>query len=768
MLMRTFFFVILCFPVLLLAQSTGTIRGFVYELESEEPIMFCNIVIPGTNMGTVSDDNGYFVISDIPLNKEFKIEVSFIGYKKFEENIKLSNEDVVLSRKYFLETETVKLSNVQVSAERQEMKNKVNASVIQLTSKVISQLPSMGGEPDLAQFLQVLPGVIFTGDQGGQLYIRGGAPIHNKVLLDGMTIYNPFHSIGFFSVFDTDIIKKVDVYTGGFGGEYGGRISSIMDIQTRDGNKKRLSGKLTSNTFASKLLVEGPIFKSNEKSISNSFILSAKSSYLDKTSESFYSYVADSGLPYSFSDLYSKFSFFSKNGSKVNIYGFNFSDNVNYVNLTELGWNTYGFGSNIVLVPSSAKMLVEGRVSYSKYDIFQEDVGAPRNNSDIAGFNLGLDFSYFISQKHELKYGVEALGYSTELAFRNAIGTLIEEKDHSTEFAGYISYKLNDNRLILNPSIRFQNYTSLGELSIEPRVGLKYNFSEKIRLKSSFGLFSQNLMSTSSDRDVVNLFSGFLASTTSLPDSFNEEIISSYLQKAYHYVLGLEYDLIDNMILNLEGYVKNFSQLISENKNQIFPDTPEFENEPDNLKKEFIIERGSAVGCDLLIKYFTSRLSIWTVYSFGIVERQDEIQSYYPHYDRRHNFNFVSSYLLDKKETWEVSIRWNYGSGFPFTKTQGYYESISFENGSDINVNTENGSLAVIYSELNTGRLPDYHRLDLSIKKKHKFSKYNILEWSLGITNCYDRSNIFYYDRIQSIRVDQLPIMPTLGLNWTF
>ena len=127
--MRTFFFVILFLPVLLLAQSTGTIRGFVYELESEEPIMFCNIVIPGTNMGTVSDDNGYFVISDIPLNKEFKIEVSFIGYKKFEENIKLSNEDVVLSRKYFLETETVKLSNVQVSAERQEMKNKVNAFI---------------------------------------------------------------------------------------------------------------------------------------------------------------------------------------------------------------------------------------------------------------------------------------------------------------------------------------------------------------------------------------------------------------------------------------------------------------------------------------------------------------------------------------------------------------------------------------------------------------------------------------------------------------
>ena len=148
--------------------------------------------------------------------------------------------------------------------EREEQKKQVNTGVIKLTTKSINRLPSIGGEPDIAQFLQVLPGVIFTGDQGGQLYIRGGAPIHNKVLLDGMTIYSPFHSIGFFSVFDTDIIKKADVYTGGFGAQYGGRISSIMDIKTRDGNKKRVTGKLSANSFSGKILVEGPILKSEK------------------------------------------------------------------------------------------------------------------------------------------------------------------------------------------------------------------------------------------------------------------------------------------------------------------------------------------------------------------------------------------------------------------------------------------------------------------------------------------------------------------------
>ncbi len=139
----------------------------------------------------------------------------------------------------------------------------------------------MGSEPDFAQYVQVLPGVIFTGDQGGQLYIRGGAPIQNKVLLDGMVVYNPFHSIGFFSVFDSDIIRSADVYTGGFNAEYGGRISSVMDIVTKDGNRNRQSGKISASTFGSKLLLEGPLFKTEDQSkTSLSYVFSGKTYYI--------------------------------------------------------------------------------------------------------------------------------------------------------------------------------------------------------------------------------------------------------------------------------------------------------------------------------------------------------------------------------------------------------------------------------------------------------------------------------------------------------
>ena len=160
-------------------------------------------------------------------------------------------------RKLFLTQASVNLQEVTVSAAFQSKQTETQTSIIKIEPKEIAKIPTMGGTPDLAQYLQVLPGVIFSGDQGGQLYIRGGPPIQNKVLYDGMVVYNPFHSIGLFSVFDVDILKNVNVYTGGFSAEYGGRISSIMDITTIDGNRKRLSGKVRYKYVRSKSIAAG-------------------------------------------------------------------------------------------------------------------------------------------------------------------------------------------------------------------------------------------------------------------------------------------------------------------------------------------------------------------------------------------------------------------------------------------------------------------------------------------------------------------------------
>jgi len=318
-------------------SQTGNIRGFVYEKESGEPVMFCNVFLKGTTIGAPTDINGMYNISKVNTG-EYTLVATYIGYDTTEVNITLKSGQI-LSKNLEIGESSVKLNEVKISAERAEMKTEVKAAAIKITKQDMEMIPTIGGEPDLAQYMQVIPGVVFTGDQGGQLYIRGGSPIQNKVLMDGMIIYSPFHSIGLFSVFDTDIIKNTDVYTGGFSAEYGGRVSSIMDIKTIDGNKKNIGGKLSANTFGSKLFVEGPL--SNKGN--TSFIFSGKTSYLDKSSELFYKYPTlyfdEKGLPYSYTDLYGKVSTKGKNGSKLNVFGFNFADKVNYEGISELNWN---------------------------------------------------------------------------------------------------------------------------------------------------------------------------------------------------------------------------------------------------------------------------------------------------------------------------------------------------------------------------------------------------------------------------------------------
>lgn len=350
MKLSNFFFLLLTFLFsTTLYSQTATVKGFVYDTESGEPMIFTNVYLQGTTYGTSTDDNGYYVISKIPYGS-YTLLATSMGYDTAKFNVELSENKKIVSKQLYIKESSIQLEGVEISAESQEVKTQVKMSVIKLTPKEIKKMPSIGGEPDLAQYLQVLPGVVFTGDQGGQLYIRGGSPIQNLVLLDGMTLYNPFHSIGMFSVFDTDILKTADVYTGGFGAEYGGRISSVMDIKTKDGNRKRLSGNVSATTFGAGALLEGPLGKQNGLAgSSTSFILSAKHSYLDRSSELFYDEMVEYGLPYSFTDLFAKLSINGSNGNKVSFFGFNYRDNVNYEEIAGFEWVSNGAGANFVI-----------------------------------------------------------------------------------------------------------------------------------------------------------------------------------------------------------------------------------------------------------------------------------------------------------------------------------------------------------------------------------------------------------------------------------
>ena len=738
LLISFLFFVISSFA------QTGTIRGFVSDKNTGESIMFCNVTIDGTSHGSQTDLNGMYTLSKIPVG-EHKIVVTFIGYKKLTKYISL-NKGQILTLKFELESSTVNIGEVEISAERQEMKTDVKAASIKITNEDLNLVPTIGGEADLAQYMQIIPGVIFTGDQGGQLYIRGGSPVQNKVLLDGMTIYSPFHSIGLFSVFDADIIKTTDVYTGGFSAEYGGRVSSIMDIKTKDGNKKRLQGKLSSNTFGSKILVEGPLKKGG----GTTFLFSGKTSYLDKTSESLYNF----SMPYSYTDLYGKITFNANNGSKANVYGFNFQDQVNYQGISDLQWSSNGLGSEFILIPGNSPVLIEGNFAYSKYYISLDENASALRESSISGGSMGFDFTSF-QPKGKIKYGFDVYGFETKYKTYNSANAKIELNENNSEFSAYVNYQYNADRFILEPGLRLQKYT-LGT-SPEPRLGIKYLASDVLRLKLATGLYSQNIISTVSDRDVVNLFYGFISSPENLPTDKDGNEYKNQIQKARHIILGAEYDINLKMDFQIEGYIKDFNQITNINRSMT-----------SNYDNEFIVERGLARGVDFLLKYKTKKLYLWSVYSLGFIKRYEGENEYFPHFDRRHNINLVSSFSFGKKDSWKADARWNLGSGFPFTQTQGFYENIPFSDGINTDYTSENGELEIVYAELNKGRLSYYHRLDLSLSKTIEISKNTILEITASVTNAYNRNNIFYINRITDERIYQLPLLPSGGISLKF
>ncbi|MEI6433354.1 MAG: TonB-dependent receptor [Bacteroidota bacterium] len=743
----------------------GSVRGFVYEQETGEPVLFTNVYFQKTSIGAPTDANGYFAITKIPPGN-YTLMVTYVGFDTLKIPVTIKTDDL-LTKKLYLKKSTVQLNEINISAARQDKVRETQTSIIKITPKEIQSIPTIGGQPDLAQYLQILPGVVFSGDQGGQLYIRGGPPVQNKVILDGMIVYNPFHSIGLFSVFDVDILKNVEVYTGGFGAEYGGRLSSVMDVTTRDGNKNRIAGKFDISTFGAKALLEGPIYKpKNEDDASATFLLSVKNSYLEQTSKIFYKYIDDNGLPYNYLDIFGKIAVNSPNGSKVNFFGFKFSDQVNYKVLQDYNWDSYGGGMNFLAIPGKSSVLIEGNFAYSNYKVNLQELAKSARSSSISGFNGGLNFTYFFG-RDALKYGLELSGYKTTLDFFNTVNRKIDYTQNSTEASVFAKYKWMPGKLIIEPGLRFQYYASLSAASFEPRLAIKYNVAPNFRLKMAAGMYSQNLISTTYDKDVVNLFYGYITSPDNLPATFNGKPVTSKLQRCNQIVLGFELDMLKNLSFNVEGYYKYYPQLTSLNRNKLYNDTEENANIPDYYKKDFALETGDAEGLDVSVKYDYKRIHFWVTYSLGFIHRNDGINSYVPPYDRRHNLNVVSTFTFGKKAGWELNIRYNYGSGFPFTQTGGFYEQMSFENmGSSYT--TGNGDLGILYSDYNKGRLPYYSRLDFNLKKSFFLGKTTRLEINLSVTNALNQQNIFYFDRISYTRVDQMPLMPSLGISFSF
>ena len=744
------------------AQKGGIVRGNVFDKDTGEPIIYGTVILDGTDFGMNTDLDGFFSFSDVPAG-EYNLIITYVGYENYEEKITVEDRKI-LYKNIEISPSSVRLETFNISGRKSKARTNVTVSQLSVSASELKSLPS-AGDPDIAQYLPVIPGVISTGDQGGQIYIRGGSPVQNLMLLDGIPIINPFHSIGFFSVFETEAIKSVDVLTGGFGAKYGGRLSAVVDIKTRDGNKKSLSGKLSSNPFMSKAVLEGPLKKAvNPGDGSIAFLVTGKTSYIDRTSSQLYPYASavgggdENNLPYSFTDLYGKLTFSSGNGSKLNLFGFDYNDRVRY-SIADLDWNLRGIGAKGLIIPSNSNLIISSNIAFSDYDISLIEGDEFPRTSGISQLNVNFDFSYY-GLGTDFNYGLFLNTLRTDFIFRNFRGITIDQKSDAAELGGYMSMKNTIGKLIIEPSVRAHFYQTQNRFSIEPRFGAKFNATDDLRMKLAAGMYSQDLLSSVNEQEVINIFVGFLLGPEqSIIDVETGEVAQNRLQRASHLVVGTEYDLTDHLELNVEGYIKYFGQLISLNRNKLSAQDP-----------NYVAENGEARGVDVSLRYEKDNLYLWSTYSLGKVTRFDGIQTFPTIFDRRHNVNLLASYKFGKDNNWEAGFRWNYGSALPFTQTLGFYGDIDFINdGVGTDVETSNPDLAVLLSpNRNGGRLSPYHRLDASLKRVFNINKRNTIEAQFSVTNAYNRANVFYIDRKTSDRIDQLPILPNMTISWSF
>jgi len=776
-------------PSALMAQYE--IKGSLTD-EAGEPVIGAVAYLVNLKAGAYSNEMGVFSLSKIPEGKH-QLRITYLGMDTLFHEIEINAQTGKLIKLALVMKE--RFSSLEEIVILDEMSGKIDPEKLKIGESKISMrqiklLPSLGSS-DLAQYLQVVPGVITSGDQGGQLFVRGGTPIMNMVLLDGMIIYNPFHSIGLFSVFDPEYIRTTDVHTAGYSAEYGGRISSVMDIKTRVGNLNHFSVKAHTNPFTSGVLMEGPLSKNNKPGSGSSYLLSWREMQLDKTSPHLYKNLTDSfGLPYSFRDIYGKISF-TGGGNRFNLFGFSNGDDVKLGFPSDISWNAFGGGMNFQYMPTQSKVVMTGNIAYSGYKTALRSVSEtfPRSSS-IEGLNSNLNFSYIINSSDELVYGVQILSFSTDFIYSNAFGNRVTQQASNTELAGYFKYKKvfkesasADNtpgkaRFIIEPGLRGHFFNDKDYFSLEPRLRMKWNLN-RISFHAASGTYVQNLVSSASDLDVVNLFQGILTA----PENLANPTKNHALQSALHLVGGTEIELLEFLETIIEGWYKKFGQLTAINRFKIFP------NDPD-----FIAETGTAYGADVAFKYDKKQVYLYANYGWAYIRRDDGTQNYPASFDRRHTANTVASVsrgnVYDKAlksarlegssglaykpkfeaSKWEFGARWSLGSGFPFTQTQGFFEKLNFNaNGSQTAYNQQNGNLGVLYSnDLNAGRLPYFHRLDMSIKRKWQMKNRFLFECNVSAYNSYNRQNIFYIDRIRTTRVNQLPFIPSAGIQITY
>jgi len=755
-------------------KKNYTISGYVKEKGSGELLIGVNIYIKGTQIGTVSNNYGFYSLS-IPA-QDLELSYSFVGYMIKVKSFKL-NHDTVLNVNL---SSSVDLSGVEIKGYKERISDKAEMSVVKVPIQQMKEIPALMGERDVFKVLQLLPGIRSGSEASAGLYVRGGGPDQNLILLDDATVYNAMHLFGFFSVFNGDAIKSVELTKGGFPAENGGRLSSVVDIRLKDGNREKFGGEGSIGLLSSRLLLEGPIKKGK-----SSFIISGRRTYIDVLARPIMAMEDAGNSGYYFYDLNAKVNYDISDRDKIYLSGYmgrdKFYSKESYNNSTSsndlfwenitgtLRWNhlfTNKLFSNTSLIFSNYKFAIRSleQDGNEKFEL--------KYDSGIRDFTLKEDLHWMPKVNHYIKMGFQITNHRFTPSAVVFTGSSFEQEYNvktlnSVETAAYIQDEWKIGALTkINAGLRFSNfnYKDTHYYGLEPRLLISRMLTESFSIKASYTIMNQ----------YVHLLT---QSGIGLPtDLWVPATDRVGPQKSQQVALGIAKDFDKKAFsISVEAYYKTMSNIISykEGSNFMMINDP-FSNSEFHYEDNVTSGKGYSTGIEFLLQRKFGRLSGWIGYTLSYTKHQfDELnygKEFFPRHDRRHDISIVAIYKLSKRFT--LSGTWVYGTGDALTLGRANYTAFQ-HNPTDPNGNQGQpfNDPITYYGEKNSFRMEAYHRLDLGIQfhKTLGWGGESIID--VSVYNVYNHKNPFYYDiRYDSkskenklVQYSLIPILPSIS-----
>ncbi|MED5219518.1 MAG: TonB-dependent receptor [Candidatus Neomarinimicrobiota bacterium] len=761
------------------------ISGFVTDSSSGEALIGANVVLIESGKGMATEMNGYYIIQGVA-EGTYTLMVSYVGFKTYRTPVSIAAREskkinVTLSEKM------VEMTEVEVTAERLQRRNNIQPSKINLSPRMMKAAPALA-EPDLFRTIQALPGVLTTSEFSTGLVIRGGNTDQNLILLDGITVYNPSHLGGVFSNFIVDGVKEAELIKGGYNAEYGGRLSAVLNVISREGNRNKFKGKANLSLLSAQTTLEGPFYK-------GAWLVSGRRTYFDVLLPKVLPEGTASKIPpYYFYDIQSHIFSDITSQDRVSISFYNGID--------DLIFDTFGltakWGNNTVSTHYRrvfserliGNFLIANSIFFTEFGLGGSS--GIQSKNEIDDITVSGNMTWFKSPETTVKFGVQhkTLGFQYLNSFQDSIQ--FEIKTRPAEFAQYMKFKYAPNSVwIIEPGLRLSHYNVFPDsLFPDLRLGVKYLLTDDRYINMSMGNYHQFICTFQDDYNPTILDQWIAVDPSVAPG------------KSTQFVLGYEEYIRNTYKVQIEGYYKDIKNLLTFEEKR---STTDAEISDEKLSDILTPADGYAYGLEVFGQKMSGKLSGWLAYTFSISRKVmnsiyvGEVREYYTNWDRTHAFSALGNYQFNEK--WEMNWRLALQSGQAYTPILGYYVQ-HFPGSPDETFRTIPGTR-------NSGRYSPYSRLDLGLVYHAKIRSTK-LDIFLQIINTFNRENVFAKrytlgntyngldddddwvaeehdtngngepdagepnvdeadeSKIQENKISLFPIIPTIGFTWEF